>query len=186
MFLYRGHRGDFLMFQIRDAHESDLPRLLDIYNHAVLHSTATFDVTPLTLEERMEWLRHHNERYPLIVADKNDEVIGYSCLSPFRNKPAYRKTAELSVYIDYRHRGGGVGRALVEEILQRARSLGYHSIISAITAGNKASVRLHERMGFTFVGRLKEVGYKFGEWQDVLYYQLLITDGFDCKADAQG
>jgi L-amino acid N-acyltransferase len=164
------------VLQIRDANINDLPAMLDIYNDAIRNLTATFDLEEQTLEERKIWFQKHNDKYPLIVAEWNGEVVGYCCLSQFREKAAYDKTAELSIYISSSHRGLGIGTALMQEILQRAAHLGFHTVIGGITRGNDASVALHEKFGFELVGCFKEVGKKFGQWQDVLFYQRIIND----------
>nr|WP_199615240.1 GNAT family N-acetyltransferase [Paenibacillus alkalitolerans] len=162
------------MITIREAEERDVPRLLDIYNHAVLHSTATFDLEEQTLEQRLEWFRKFGPRHPIIVAETMGEVAGYSCLTEFRAKPAYSQTAELSVYLHPSWQGKGIGKTLLGEIVQRGRQLGYHVLIAGITGGNEQSVKLHERFGFQLAGTFKEVGYKFGAWQHVEFYQLIL------------
>ncbi|MBC8081377.1 MAG: N-acetyltransferase [Gorillibacterium sp.] len=162
------------MLIIREAREADVPAILRIYNYSVECSTATFDLEPQTLEYRMEWFSHYGERYPLIVAEWEGVTVGYSSLSQFRTKPAYDPTVELSVYIDEAYQGRGIGNRLVEEILLRGKALGFHSVISGITAGNEISVKMHEKFGFHLIGCFKEVGMKFGKWHDVLFYQLFI------------
>lgn len=163
------------MIKIRDAVIEDLPAMLDIYNEAVRTTTATFDIKEQTLEQRKAWFQKYGGKYPLIVATYNEEVIGYSSLSPFREKEAYINTAELSIYISARYRRMGVGALLMESILSRAKNLGFHTIISCISVENEASIKLHEKLGFQFVGRLKEVGFKFGSWKDVAFYQLILS-----------
>ncbi|MFT9847036.1 GNAT family N-acetyltransferase [Aneurinibacillus sp. REN35] len=162
------------MVEIREAQRNDVAAMLSIYNHAIRTSNATFDIEELTLTQRMEWFSHYGGRHPLLVAQMHDRVIGYSCLSPFRTKPAYAQTAELSVYIDAAYQGQGIGKALVKELLVRAKEHKYHAIIAGITGGNETSVKLHEGFGFTLVGHFKEVGHKFGTWQDVFFYELLL------------
>ncbi|MBE3554017.1 MAG: N-acetyltransferase [Thermicanus sp.] len=159
---------------LRDTHPADLPDLLRIYNWAVLHTTATFDLEEQTLEQRTAWFSKYGKNYPLIVAEEDGKVVGYSCISPFREKPAYAKTVELSVYIDKNYWGKGIGKLLVGEIITRARQLGYHTILAGITGDNETSIKLHERFGFRLVARFAEVGYKFGAWRDVLFYQLML------------
>ena len=110
----------------------------------------------------------------MIVAEVDGHVAGYASLSPFRDKEAYKDTTEISLYVSKDSRGGGIGRKLMEEILGRATQLNYHVIIAGITTGNEGSVRLHEKYGFEFIGRFKEVGFKFGEWQSVDFYQLIL------------
>lgn len=162
------------MLIIRDAVQEDVPVILEIYNDAVRNLAATFDLEEKTLEERMEWFGHYGGSHPLIVAEVDGKVAGYSSLSMFREKEAYKSTVELSLYIAEDCRGRGLGKALMEEILRRARQNGFHTVISGITAGNEVSVRLHEYFSFDYIGNFREVGKKFGVWQDVLFYQLLL------------
>jgi len=164
------------MVHIRDTQKGDLPAMLAIYNQAVRTLVATFDLEEQSLKQREIWYDKHGGRYPLIVAEDDSGVIGYCCLSPFREKPAYDNTAELSIYIAENQRGKNVGSALMAEIQKRAREQGYHAVMSGITGGNEASVRLHEKFGFFLVGRLREVGYKFGEWHDVHFYEWMVGD----------
>ena len=162
------------MLTIREANIDDLPEMLAIYNDAILHLTATFDLEEQTIEEREKWFNAHGGRNPLIVAEVDGHVAGYASLSPFRDKEAYKDTTEISIYISKDFRGLGLGRQLMEEILNLAARLNYHVIIAGITSGNDGSVRLHEKYGFEFIGRFKEVGNKFGEWQSVDFYQLIL------------
>lgn len=161
---------------IRTAQERDLEKLLDIYNYEVLHGTATFDIHPKTLEERKKWFLEHNvDNHPLIVAELEREVAGYASLSPYREKEAYAATVELSVYVAKECRGQGVASALIEAILQMAREReDIHTVISVITSGNEASVRLHEKFDFTCCGTMIEVGEKFGKKLGIVNYQLMV------------
>lgn len=159
---------------IREAMLEDLPAMLDIYNDAVKKLTATFDLQPQTLEQRKGWFEQFGEKHPLIVAEIDGQVAGYCSLSKFRDKEAYARTAELSIYLSEDYRGKGMGPALIKEILDIGKKLQFHTIISGITSGNEVSVRIHERFGFEFIGTFREVGFKFGEWQNVDFYQLLL------------
>ncbi|GAA3407140.1 N-acetyltransferase family protein [Paenibacillus hodogayensis] len=162
---------------IRAAERDDLPRLLDIYNEAILHSAATFDLVPQSLDEREPWFRQFGERYPIIVAVQEDgSIAGYCCLTPFRAKAAYDRTAELSVYLDKSCRGQGIGTALLRHIIDIARQRRFHVIIAAITGGNETSIALHRKFGFEPAGIFREVGFKFDAWQDVHFLQLLLHD----------
>ena len=163
------------MLLIRDAELNDLPEMLAIYNEAVRNLTATFDLQELTMEERRAWFDQHKGKFPFIVAVIDGEVAGYSCLSQFNGKPAYSRTTELSIYISSKHRGHGIGSALMNEMIQKAEETGVHTMISLISGGNLASIKLHEKFGFKCAGCLKEVGFKFGKWQDVFYYQRMIS-----------
>lgn len=162
------------MVVLREAVLQDLPSILEIYNEAVLNSTASFDLEEQTLEERSEWFHHHGDKYPLIVAELDSKVVGYACLSSFQAKPGYNYSTELSVYIDVNYRGREIGSALMSDILKRAATLGYHTVISLLSGDNEASKKLHEKFKFTYVGVVKEAGFKFGEWQDVHFYQRFI------------
>ena len=159
---------------VRDARRADLPALLEIYNDAVLTSPATFDLERLTLAQRRKWFSEHGRLHPLVVAESNQGVVGYASLSPFRDKPGYSRSAEDSVYVHRDFQGKGVGTLLMQEILARAARLGYHTVIAGIVPPNEASVRLHEGLGFAYVGKFREVGYKFSRWQDVAFYQLFL------------
>ncbi|RFU69034.1 N-acetyltransferase family protein [Peribacillus saganii] len=148
--------------------------MLEIYNHAVLNLTATFDLEEQSLQERITWFEKFGESYPLLVAELDGGVAGYCGLLPYKEKAAYAKTAEVSIYLSEDHRGKGIGTSLMKEILHRAFQLQYHTVIAVITSGNIVSVKLHEKFGFELAGRFKEVGFKFGEWQDVSFYQLML------------
>ncbi|MCP1123616.1 GNAT family N-acetyltransferase [Bacillus sp. 3103sda1] len=160
--------------EIRSANREDVRAILHIYNDAIVHTTATFDLQEKSLAEMNMWFDTHNEMYPIIVAEEDGIVLGYCSLSPFREKEAYKQTVEISVYVEKQARGKGIAKKLIERVLQLAEELRHHTIIAGITKGNDISVKLHEQMGFTYVGCFREVGYKFNEWQDVLFYQYII------------
>lgn len=164
------------MVQIRKALISDVPAMAHIYNQAILETVATFDLAPQSIDDRIKWFHKYGGRYPLIVAEIDGEVAGYSTLSPFRDKEAYERTTELSIYISPSYQGKGIGNKLMQEILNLAKSHGHHAVIGGITGGNAASIRLHEKFGFQYIGCFKEVGYKFNQWQDVDFYQLIIKE----------
>ena len=161
---------------IRKAAPGDLPRLLEIYNDEVSTGTATFDTQPRSCEAGRRWMEAHSaDGRPLCVAQEEGEILGYVSLSDYNPKAAYAGTVELSLYIARAHRGRGVGTALMEFILTYARSHdSLHTVVSLITAGNDASLRLHERFGFRHMGTLYEAGYKFGRLLDVEYYQIIL------------
>jgi phosphinothricin acetyltransferase len=159
---------------VRDTRDADLSWILDIYADAVVNLNSTFDIEPPTLDERRLWFRDHNHMHPVISAEVAGRVVGYCSISPFSRKQGYSPTVELSVYVHKDYRRKGIGGALVKEIIARAKTLGYHAIISIITENNQASVELHKKFGFRRVAHLYEVGYKFSEWQNVDYYELLL------------
>ncbi len=157
---------------IRKAAEEDVKGILEIYNYAIVHTTASFDIKEQSLEEKKLWFQGYNDKYPLLVAQLGGEIVGYSSLSSFRNKEAYARTVENSVYVHPEAQGKGIAKRLLQAIIEEGRKIGYHVIIAAITKENEISIYLHEQVGFEYIGCMKEVGYKFGEWQDVCFYQL--------------
>lgn len=163
--------------QIRTAAELDVAYLRDIYNYEVEHGTATFDIDPRSMEDRMVWFQEHNQgNHPLLVAEMDGRAVGYASLSAYRSKEAYDATVELSLYVDPAYRRRGIARRLMEAILAEARARNdIHTVISVITRGNEASIALHEEFGFVYSGVLKEVGIKFGKYLDVVNYQLLLA-----------
>ncbi len=162
---------------VRPATEADVPAILEIYNEAILHSTATFDIEPQTLDERLRWFSETKPPHCVIVAEDGGEMVGWGCLRGFRPKVAYRFTAENSVYVHKDQRGRGVGALLLAELIERAKEGGFHSLMAGVTEGNPVSEALHKRFGFVEAGRDREVGYKFERWLDVVWMQLMLPPG---------
>lgn len=161
--------------QTRDATPADLPAITAIYNHAVLTSTASFDVEPRSLEDRQRWLAERTPRHPVIVAESDGEVIGWGALSRFSERPAYDATVEISIYVAEGHQRRGAGRALTVALLESAPGLGIHSILARICTENAGSVALVRSLGFAEAGTVHEVGHKFGRWLDVVTWEYLVT-----------
>lgn len=161
--------------KIREAAESDLGDILTIYNDAILNTTSVYNYKPHTLAMRREWLQQkQQEGLPVWVAELDNQVIGFSTYGPFRPWAAYKYTVEISVYIHPEHQGRGVARLLYPVLLESARQQQVHAVVAGIDATNEASIRLHQRFGFTEAGRFREVGYKFGQWLDLVFMQLLL------------
>ncbi len=160
--------------KILPATRDHLPAILAIYNEAVLNTTATYDYEPRTLEHRIAWFEEHlRDRYAVFVAlDESSTVVGWSALNQFHDRVGYRFTTELSVYVAAAHRGKRVGRQLLPPLVDAARRRGCHAMIAGIDAENEASIRLHATLGFEKVGHLKQVGFKFGRWLDVVFMEL--------------
>jgi phosphinothricin acetyltransferase len=159
---------------IRPATESDLVTINDIYNHYVLHSTCTYQEEPEPIEGRQRWFAHHGAQHPIIVAETNGRVVGWGSLSAYHARSAYRRTVENSVYVHHEHHRRGLGSALLKDLIARARVLEHRAIIAGIDSDQAASVALHARFEFQKVGQLKQVGFKFGRWLDVIYMELLL------------
>jgi phosphinothricin acetyltransferase len=159
---------------IRLAEAADLAAIADIYSDAVLNSTATFDVEPWTEDEQAGWLREHGHPYAVLVADRDREVVGWASLGRYRSKPAYRFTAEDSVYVRPDMHGEGIGALLLARLLEVAAENGFHAVIARIAGENPTSERLHRRFGFRRVGVEREVGRKFERWLDVVVMQKVV------------
>ncbi len=163
-------------YTVRAAEDGDLQAIMDIYNDAVLNSTATFDTEPATLAESDQWLRDRSHPYAVLIAEGGGEVVGWAALKPFASKPAYRFTAENTVYVRADMRRKGVGKALLGRLLEVAAENGFRTVIARIAAPNPASIRLHRRFGFRRVGVEREVGRKFGRWLDVVVMQKALAE----------
>lgn len=159
---------------IRRARLADAAAIAEIYNEAIATTTATFDLEPKSVAEREDWLREHDDRHPVLVADVDGQVAGWASLTKYSDRAAYDETAETSFYVASQFRGQGLGRALKEAIIDEARRLGYHSLIARVTAESHASVHLNEAAGFRLVGTLREVGRKFGRLLDVHIMQKML------------
>ena len=159
---------------VRQAAERDLGTILDIYNEAVLNSTATFDTEPRGIEAHREWARQFQSPFVLLVAEQDSEILGWACLHPFAARPGYRYTTEDSVYVRSDSRAAGVGRLLLRALVDYGRTAGFRTIIARIAGENPGSVRLHESLGFERIGVEREVGHKFGRWLDVVVMQLML------------
>jgi phosphinothricin acetyltransferase len=162
--------------QVRPATHEDLPQILEIYNEAVRNTTASYDYEPRTLEHRTAWYEERiRDNYPVLVAQNgNGPVAGWAALNPFHARVGYRFTCENSVYVAADQRGKGIGTLLLPSLIDAARLRGLRAIIAVIDAENEASILLHARFGFERVAYLKQVGFKFNRWLDVVYMERLV------------
>jgi phosphinothricin acetyltransferase len=158
---------------IRPATLADAPALMQIYNHEILHGVATFDTETKTVDDREKWLRQHTEKYPVLVAVVDGFVTGYASMNRWSDRAAYNDTAEISIYLAPAYQGKGIGKQLMQAILEAGKNAGLHCILSRITEGNDASIYLHKKFGFELVGVTRQVGKKFGRLLDVTMMQLL-------------
>jgi L-amino acid N-acyltransferase len=161
---------------VRLARLEDAEPTRQIYNTEVTTSTATFDLVPRSLEQQREWLTARSGAHAVLVAEEADGAVGFASLSPWRNRPAYATSVEDSVYVHRDHRGRGIGKLLLGELLGVATAHGFHAVFARIVGDHEASIRLHEAAGFEIVGTEREVGRKFGRWLDVMVMELLLTD----------
>lgn len=167
---------------IRLATADDLPAINDIYNYYVHRSTCTYQLEPEPIEGRKAWFAAHPpDKYPVTVCEiadekNNTEVIAWGSLSKFRERAAYAPSVEASIYVRHDMHRRGIGRALLIDLIQRARDLGFHTLLGGVSADQTASLRLQENLGFQRVAHFKEVGYKFGQKLDVIFLQLMLND----------
>ena len=159
------------MLLIRDAELNDLHEITKIYNEAITNTVATFDTEPKTIEEQKTWFDNHGDKNPIIVADLDREIVGWSALSRYSTRCAYSDTSEISLYVKEKFRNQGIGKKLIKTIIEKGDSVGLHVVLARITDGNKHSIHLHKNVGFKHVGILREVGYKFGKTLDVYLMQ---------------
>ena len=176
-------------FHIRDATEDDLPSILEIYNEAILNTTANWSDEPVDMDDRRQWMRDLQANgFPLFVAvpiggeDRTDTpltkqsppVLGYAGYGTFRGKSGYRFTAEVTIYTHVEARGQGVGSTLMQKVIDTAIEKGLHTLVGGIDGGNSTSIRFHEKFGFVEMARMPEIGYKFGRWLDLTFLQLTL------------
>jgi len=160
---------------IRIATLEDLGAIDAIYNHYVRTATCTWQYEPLPEAERRAWFDAHGERHPLTVALGGDgAVVGWACLSVYNKRDGYRFTVENTLYVHPDHHRRGIGRALLADLIERARALGHRNIIAGVSGDQEASLALHRAHGFVECGRMKEIGVKFGKWLDVVYLQKVL------------
>lgn len=157
---------------VRDAREADLPAIRDIVNEAIANTTAVWTDEPVDLDDRRVWWRERVAAdNPVLVAETDGEVVGFGSYLQFRAWSGYRNAVEHSIYVRAGRRGAGVGSALVEALIARARAGGKHVVIGGIEGRNRASLRLHRRAGFIEVGRMPGIGEKFGRKLDLVFVQ---------------
>jgi phosphinothricin acetyltransferase len=146
----------------------------DIFNDAIVSSTAVYDYGPRSLDTVEAWFAaKHARGYPIIgAADDDDRLLGFASYGAFRLWDGFKYTVEHSVYVEKTARGRGIGEALLKHVIEHAKAHDYHVMIGAIDAANAASIALHRKLGFTLAGTMGEVGFKFGRWLDVVFYQL--------------
>jgi L-amino acid N-acyltransferase len=162
--------------QIRDAVQADFDQITAIYNEVLTHSTAIYNDRPATVEERISWWRSRlAQGFPVLAAADGARIIGFASFVDFRAWPGYRFTVEGTVHIHADGRGQGVGTELLKAILARAKALGKHIMIAGVDSENAASLRFLERFGFERAGCLREVGYKFDRFLDLVFLQYWIS-----------
>ena len=156
--------------------EQHAAAILDILNDAIVHSTALYDYQPRQMQNMVTWFEAKRAgHFPVIgIEDAQGTLLAFGSYGAFRAFPAYKYTVEHSVYVHKDHRGHGLGAHIMQALLAAAKAQDVHAMVGAIDASNAGSIALHERLGFKHVGTLPQVGFKFGRWLDLAFYQLLL------------
>ena len=161
--------------KLRNATINDLSVILEIMNYEILNTTAVYEYDVRLLEDLKEWFQKKIvKEMPVIVAESNNSVIGYGTFDSFRPRIGYKNTVEHSVYVANENQGKGAGKLLLKTLIEIAKERGFHTMIGRVDAENEGSILFHKKLGFKEVGRLKEVGFKFDKWLDVVYMQCII------------
>ena len=159
--------------EIRDATGVDLAEIRAIFNHAIQHTTASFRIEPESEQALRAWIEARDAvLHPVLVAGPTGNVLGWASLSPHKATGGYRHTAEISIYLREDARGQRLGTRMLAELVSRGRAAGHHVLLGGCCTESAASIRLHEGQGFEKVAHFREVGFKFGRWLDVAYYEL--------------
>ena len=162
-----------MAFRVRSARIEDAEAITNIYAFHVLNGTASFDTVPRTLDETKERIATINAKgWPFLVAEIQDQVVGYAYATQFRERAAYASTCENSVYVSAGERGTGIGTAMLQALVKQSAEVGFRQMIAVIGGGEPASIAVHEKLGFVHAGRMKSVGRKKGRWLDTVYMQL--------------
>jgi L-amino acid N-acyltransferase len=163
-------------WSVRDAVEQDVAGILAIYNDVIATSTAVYRDDPASLADRLEWFNARRaQAYPILVAAGDSGILGFASYGDFRNWPGYRFSVEHTVHIRADERGRGVGTTLMQALIRRAVEQDKHVMIGGVDADNAPSLRFHERLGFVRAAHLRQVGFKFGRWLDLVFVQRILN-----------
>lgn len=170
-----GPRLHLVAFMIRHAEPADLPAITDIYNEAGVATTASYDLAPVSVEQRAEWFAALGARnYPVLVLESEQMVVGYASYGAYRDRAGYDHTVEHSIYLKREFRSNGGGKALMGELIRLAKEADLHVMLGLVDAENEASLSFHRGLGFEEVARMPEVGRKFGRWLDLVIVELVL------------
>ena len=159
---------------IRPCAADDIAAVCTIYNHYIENTVITFEEIPLSVEQMRGRIEGYMQLFPWLVCEDAGEIIGYAYASKWKDRSAYKHTAEVTVYLHHKHVGKGVGRALYQELIDQLAARKMHVLLACIAVPNAASEKLHEHFGFNKVAHFTEVGFKFNRWLDVGYWQKLL------------
>jgi phosphinothricin acetyltransferase len=163
--------------EIRNAKTQDVDDILEIINFQILNSTAVYDCKKKTYLQQLKWYEKKiADGMPVIVAESKGEILGFGTFGIFRPWEAYKFSVEHSIYVTENSKGKGIGKQLLKNLIYIAEKQKYHTMIAGVDASNKRSIEFHEKFGFKKVGTINEVGYKFNEWLDLCFLQLIIKN----------
>lgn len=162
---------------VQCSHAEHAPAILEIFNEAIVNSTALYDYRPRTLDSMVGWFKAKEAgRFPVVGVESEDgELLGFASYGTFRAWPAYKYSVEHSIYVHKDHRGKRFGKLLLERLIVEAAAQQYHVMVGGIDVANTASIALHEHLGFKHCGTIHEAGFKFGRWLDLAFYQLILS-----------
>lgn len=156
---------------IRACNQEDIPAICGIYNHYIAHTVITFEETPVSVVEMQKRVETNSQLFPWLVYEENEKIIGYAYASKWKDRSAYKYTAEVTVYLHPAHCAKGIGSILYQALIEQLSKNGIHVLLACIAIPNTASETIHEKFGFHQVAHFREVGFKFGRWLDVGYWQ---------------
>lgn len=159
---------------IREVRPDDAAQIAGIYNRYILETTISFETQPLSAEDMRIRIEEISSYFPYFVAENNGKLTGYCYAHPWKERAAYCKTLETTIYLASEAKGRGLGARLMTQLIKECRKRGYHALIACITAENEESCQFHERLGFKKVSHFEQVGQKFGRWLDVADYELIL------------
>jgi phosphinothricin acetyltransferase len=159
---------------IRPVKKGDEVQIVNIYNYYIKNTIVTFEEDPVTEKEMVNRIQDVTGQYPWFVYENNGTILGYIYVAQYKSRCAYKQTGEVTVYVRDGEQGKGIGSALFEKMLISIENYPVHAIIAGIALPNESSIRLHEKFGFSKVAHFKEIGYKFGKWIDVGYWERLV------------
>ena len=158
---------------IRPVHFNDAAHIAKIYNYYILNSHSTFETEEISAPDMQNRIEFLNKNQPFLVAENNEQILGYAYATQFKLRDPYKHSAEVSVYVKNGEHSKGIGTQLYKKLFDALFRNDFHALIAGISLPNEASIRLHENFGFEKVAHFREVGFKFGKWVDVGYWQLL-------------
>ena len=158
--------------KIRNVSNTDISDIIAIYNYYIENTCITFEEEPVTSNEMLKRIETISKVHPFIVAELDNKVIGYAYATSWRVRSAYRFSSEITIYLDHKMKGKGVGSQLFSALIEKLKETDLHVLVGGIALPNEASIALHEKYGFEKVAQFSEIGYKFNQWIDVGYWEL--------------